>query len=105
MFFFGVFFKTAKRTLDHAYNEQTETVQEYSWDILISRIMSVYENKYNFRCNFNPFLIDLERYFKNWEKAEYLLIPAVIILQGFPFLSPEIDAGADEKQSIYFYWP
>ncbi len=21
------------------------------------------------------------------------------------FLSPEIDAGADEKQDIYFYWP
>ncbi len=27
-------FKTEKMTIDHAYNEQTETVQEYSWDIL-----------------------------------------------------------------------
>ncbi len=30
------FFKTAKMTLDHAHNEWTKTVQEYSWDILFS---------------------------------------------------------------------
>ncbi len=27
------------------------------------------------------------------------------MLHGFFSLSPEIDAGAYEKQNIYFYWP
>ncbi len=62
----GIFFKTQKVTLDHEYNEWTETAQEYSWDILIASKLSVYKSF---------------------------------------FISPEIEAGADEKQYIYFYWP
>ncbi len=54
---------------------------------------------------FNPILIGLERCIKNWENAEKPLLPTKLMPHGFFFLSPERDAGADEKQDIYFDWP
>ncbi len=54
---------------------------------------------------FNPLLIGLERCFKNGEKAENPLSSQVNAAWIFSFLNPEIDAGADEKQDIYFYMP
>ncbi len=42
----------------------------YSWDI--TSTVSMCENSYNFRWNYNPLLTGLKRYFKNWEKAANL---------------------------------